>query len=218
MDPTADTRVRPVVLSDLAERLGVSTMTVSRALNDQPGVGAATRARVLALAAELGYRPNASARALVTGRNAVVGVIGCDIPYYGPGSVLDGMSQAARRLGYSLRVATLHSSDKESPDELTGQLVSEGVAGLVVAIGGAAAVAWAVPAMMIPGLVPESGWREPQVAPYRGGQQSRAATSAPSRTKTGMRSSGASASSVVPPSSARPVTGSSQRAPEGRYT
>jgi LacI family transcriptional regulator len=73
MDPTADPKARPVVLSDLAEPLGVSTMTVSRTLNDQPGVGAATRARTLALAAELGYRPHASARALVTGRNSVVG-------------------------------------------------------------------------------------------------------------------------------------------------
>ncbi|MFI6009891.1 LacI family DNA-binding transcriptional regulator [Streptomyces sp. NPDC051243] len=81
IEPTADKQARPVVLSDLAERLGVSTTTVPRALNDQPGVGAATRTRIPALAAELGYRPNASARALVTGRSSVVGLIGFDIPY-----------------------------------------------------------------------------------------------------------------------------------------
>ena len=55
-------------LKDLSRRLGLSMTTVSRALNGYPEVGAQTRARVLALARELGYTPNALARRLSAGR------------------------------------------------------------------------------------------------------------------------------------------------------
>lgn len=61
----------------LAGRLGLSTATVSRVLNTRTSalVSAATKARVLALAAELGYRPNPAARALVTGRTHTIGLL-----------------------------------------------------------------------------------------------------------------------------------------------
>lgn len=48
----------------IAERVGVSTATVSRALNNMPGVGEARRREILAVAAELRYYPNAIARSL----------------------------------------------------------------------------------------------------------------------------------------------------------
>jgi LacI family transcriptional regulator len=62
-------------IRELARRCGVSVSTVSRALNDRRDVSAATRQRVLAMAAELGYRPNQQARALVRRRSDLVGVI-----------------------------------------------------------------------------------------------------------------------------------------------
>ncbi|MBC8159949.1 MAG: LacI family DNA-binding transcriptional regulator [Roseiflexaceae bacterium] len=49
---------------EIAERLGVSTATVSRALNNAPGVGDVRRQAILETAAQLGYHPNASARRL----------------------------------------------------------------------------------------------------------------------------------------------------------
>lgn len=54
--------VTSLTMRDVAERLGVSTMTVSRALRGQRGIGEATRQRVLAEVAALGYRPNKLAR------------------------------------------------------------------------------------------------------------------------------------------------------------
>ncbi len=63
---------------DVARRAGVSQSTVSRAFSsgaDQPGVSAATRRRILAAAEELGYRPNALARSLITRRSPIVGVL-----------------------------------------------------------------------------------------------------------------------------------------------
>ena len=58
----------PVILKDIARALDVSVITVSKVMRDQPDVAAETRKRVLAKAQELGYRPNLTARSLVTGK------------------------------------------------------------------------------------------------------------------------------------------------------
>ena len=52
-------------IKEIAERLGISPATVSRALNDKPGVSATLRQRVLDVAAELNFTPNLAARSLV---------------------------------------------------------------------------------------------------------------------------------------------------------
>ena len=62
-------------LKDLAEHLGLSQTTGSRALNGYPEVNEATRLRVAEAAARLGYRPNASALRLATGRSGAVGLV-----------------------------------------------------------------------------------------------------------------------------------------------
>lgn len=62
-------------IREVARRSGVSVSTVSRALNDRSDVSAATRQRVTAIAAELGYLPNHQARALVRRRSDLVGVV-----------------------------------------------------------------------------------------------------------------------------------------------
>src|ERR1700754_1936500 len=63
-----------VTIHELARRSGVSVGTVSRALNGYTDVRAETRERVLRIAEELDYTPNAAARTLVTQRSNVVGV------------------------------------------------------------------------------------------------------------------------------------------------
>ncbi|KKC32167.1 substrate-binding domain-containing protein [Devosia psychrophila] len=62
-------------LKDLAEHLGLSQTTVSRALNGYPEVNETTRLRVAETAARLGYRPNASALRLATGRSGAIGLV-----------------------------------------------------------------------------------------------------------------------------------------------
>jgi LacI family transcriptional regulator len=64
-----------VNITELARLSGVSVGTVSRALNGYPDVNEATRERVMALAQELDYTPDAAARKLVTRRSHVVGVV-----------------------------------------------------------------------------------------------------------------------------------------------
>ena len=62
-------------IKDIAQAAGVSLATVSRVINDGPKVGKETRKRVKRIMEEMGYRPNANARALVTKRSASLGVV-----------------------------------------------------------------------------------------------------------------------------------------------
>jgi LacI family transcriptional regulator len=64
-----------VDIREVARRGGVSAATVSRALNDRADVSPQTRARILELAAELGYSPSQPARTLVRKRSDTVGLI-----------------------------------------------------------------------------------------------------------------------------------------------
>lgn len=63
----------PSVIEQIATDLNVSSATVSRALNDRPGVSAALRERVLERARELDYTPNMMARGLVTSQTFTLG-------------------------------------------------------------------------------------------------------------------------------------------------
>ena len=67
--------MRRPTIADIARRAGVTKAAVSFALNGQPGVSAATRERILAIAAEVGFEPNSAARALSDGRAGAFGLI-----------------------------------------------------------------------------------------------------------------------------------------------
>lgn len=65
---------RPTI-ADIAERAGVSKSAVSFALNGRPGVSESTRARILAIADEMRWRPHQAARALGIARSGAVGLV-----------------------------------------------------------------------------------------------------------------------------------------------
>src|SRR5215472_17935523 len=64
-----------VTLKDIARDLGVSVITVSKALRDHSDISEETKARVLKRVKEMNYRPNLAARALVTGRSNLLGFV-----------------------------------------------------------------------------------------------------------------------------------------------
>ena len=66
---------KPASMHDVARLAGVSTQTVSRALNGHPNVRRDTRVRVLTAAALLRFRPNRAARVLRGGRSHTLGVL-----------------------------------------------------------------------------------------------------------------------------------------------
>ncbi len=122
-----------VSMSDVASSAGVSQKTVSRVVNGEPHVSDTLRERVLREIARLGYRPNESARALVTRRSRRVGIIATGTSYFGPAAVLRGLERAARRAGYYVSVVHADEQDEDEARHTVTHLVSQGIDGVVVA-------------------------------------------------------------------------------------
>lgn len=62
-------------LKDIAEKAGVSAMTVSRVMRNHPGVSEATSSRIRQIAEEMGYKSNRLARGMKSGRSSIIGFI-----------------------------------------------------------------------------------------------------------------------------------------------
>ena len=99
-------------MKDIARDLGVSVVTVSKALRDHPDISKATRERILLKVKELGYRPNLTARSLVTGRSSLIGLIVPELIYPFFANIAKALSRTVRRQGYFLVLA----SSEEDPD------------------------------------------------------------------------------------------------------
>jgi DNA-binding LacI/PurR family transcriptional regulator len=117
---------------DVATHSGVSHQTVSRVLNGHKSVTEKTRKKVLKSVKELGYRPNLTARALVTGKTATIGVLSHDTTLFGPASTLHSVQSAARENGYRTTIYSLKSEDSESIVSGISELINDGVDGIVI--------------------------------------------------------------------------------------
>lgn len=135
-------------MHDVAARAGVSHQTVSRVLNDFPGIRPATRERVQAAIVELGYRRNLSARALVTGRTQTIGMIGPQVPDIGPLSTLHSIEVSARAVGLHT-LMTSADATSESVTQAVEFLVGRGVDGIAL-VAQQQSIADAVRALRIP--------------------------------------------------------------------
>jgi DNA-binding LacI/PurR family transcriptional regulator len=123
---------RSPAMTDVARLAGVSHQTVSRVLNDHPNVKEQTRIRVRAAIAELGYRPNRAARALVTGRSQLIGVVARNSTLFGPATMLSEFEQAAADAGFAVSVGSVHELDRSSISAVVDRHLDQRVAGLVV--------------------------------------------------------------------------------------
>ena len=104
----------PTTLADIANALGVSKMTVSRAINDHPEISPETRARVLEAARRMNYRPNQFARALTTNRSYLLGVVVPDLMHSYFAEICRGVEGLARPLGYQNLIC---STEEEAANE-----------------------------------------------------------------------------------------------------
>jgi DNA-binding LacI/PurR family transcriptional regulator len=122
--------VTRITARDLAQRLGVATSTVTRAFDAQSRISAAVRARILAMADELGYRPNAIARSLNRRRTGIVALVMGDMsnPFYP--AVLEAFSLQLRESGQQLLLFVVPAGG--DADALMPQLLQYQVDGIVV--------------------------------------------------------------------------------------
>lgn len=134
MEEIRDTKVsegapvlRRVRISDLADALGLTKSTVSRALNNYSDIAPETRRRVAEMAAKMGYAPMPYAQAVRTGRVRALGlVLEIDAPdRYGPflAEFLGGITQEASLEGWTLTVAS--SSSREEMEATVTRLLQE---------------------------------------------------------------------------------------------
>lgn len=118
-------------ISDVAARAGVSTATVSRALNGKSTVDPKLAARVLAAARDLGYQPNGPARNLRRQEAAVVALIISDVenPFFT--AIARGVEDVAHTVGYSV---VLCNSDEDADKErrYVDIAIQERAAGVIV--------------------------------------------------------------------------------------
>lgn len=123
---------RPPGMNDVARLAGVSHQTVSRVLNGHVNVRPDTRDRVMAAIEELGYRRNLAARALVTQRSGVIGVITTGNSLFGPQRAIIAIEEAAREAGYFVSMATVKQPSGRAMQKLLERLLAQGVDGIVV--------------------------------------------------------------------------------------
>jgi LacI family transcriptional regulator len=121
-----------VTMKDIARALGVSVVTVSKVMRDHADIGPETRKRVQAKAEELSYRPNLTARSLVTGQSYQVGVIVPTLLHPFFAEVLEALSSTMKQDGYAVMI----SSSMEDPtieEAAIEQLLGHRMDGLIVA-------------------------------------------------------------------------------------
>lgn len=123
---------RRVSMADVARVAGVSPMSVSRVLNDRPGVNDEARARIRQVMEDLGFSPHRAARALASGTSRTVTVMTSDVKLYGYASMIAGVATEAQDVDFVAQVAVLPAGD----DEATRSMVQDAQhsSGLVVLV------------------------------------------------------------------------------------
>ncbi|MDE6003655.1 MAG: LacI family transcriptional regulator, partial [Prevotella sp.] len=120
-------------LKDLANELGVSIATVSRALRSSQEISKEMQQRVKELAKKMNYRPNPFAQSLRKDAPKIIGVVVPNLVTHYYAAVLDGIEDAARREGYSVISANSHESFEDERQAIDN-FVSMHVEGIIACL------------------------------------------------------------------------------------
>lgn len=124
---------RHTSLKDLAQALGVSVSTVSRALKGSSEISISMRERVQALARNRNYQPNPFALGLLKNRPKMIGIIVPDIVTHFYSSIISGINDVARRNGY-FAIITSSYEQFELEKKCIEDLVNTRVEGILVCL------------------------------------------------------------------------------------
>lgn len=121
----------PVTLKDIANELGLSPNTVSRALRDMPDIGAATTSLVKETATRLGYQKNLAASRLRTNKSLLLGMVVTNIcnPVFAP--MIKGAETTCSQSNYTLLLGNSNENAKEE-DKVISNMLKHGIDGLLL--------------------------------------------------------------------------------------
>ncbi|HWV49991.1 MAG TPA: LacI family DNA-binding transcriptional regulator, partial [Microbacterium sp.] len=122
---------KPSTIYDVAAAAGVSHQTVTRFLRGFAGIRPETQARVERAIAELGYRPNLTARSLKSGRSHRIGALTHELSQVGPSRIAEGAAAAAREAGYVLDLVSLDMRNPHAVEESLALLAQQDLAGIL---------------------------------------------------------------------------------------
>ncbi|SNS67920.1 transcriptional regulator, LacI family [Micrococcales bacterium KH10] len=123
---------RSASMADVAALAGVSMQTVSRVANSSLAVRTATRDRVIAAMRELGYVPNAAARALKSGTFRNIGIIAHQLGRAGESQTVVAVASRAYEKGYSISLVDIEAPLPKHMSAAVHHLRQQSVDGLVV--------------------------------------------------------------------------------------
>lgn len=126
-------KYRPIRLEDLAKRLNVSNVTVSKALRNHPDISAETKLRVKDLANKLGYVPNLMARNLSSRRSNTIGLVVPKIAHIFFSTVIEAIYDTAFKNNYEI-VLTISQEHADREFFHIQSLLSMKVDGLIVSV------------------------------------------------------------------------------------
>lgn len=133
MNETKKGIARTITIHDLAEELGVSASTVSRALKGHPRISKKTVNKVKKLAQQRGYRPNLVAASLRKKQTTNIGILVSRVNRPFISSLISGAEAAARARGYNVVISQSHDSFENEQDNVKALLDSQ-VCGLIVSL------------------------------------------------------------------------------------
>ncbi|MCB0729567.1 MAG: LacI family DNA-binding transcriptional regulator [Ignavibacteriae bacterium] len=124
---------KSVRLSDIAERLNVSTVTVSKALRNHPDISPQTKKIISDVAAEMGYTPNFMARNLSSRKSNTIGIVVPKIAHFFFGSIIESIYNIAFKNNYEI-ILTVSQEDAEIERKHIQTLLSMRVDGIIISI------------------------------------------------------------------------------------
>jgi len=122
----------PVRLKDIARDLGVSLITVSKAVRGMEDISEETRRRVLKRMAELNYRPNMMARGLASGKTYIVGLVVPDLLHPFFAEFAKSLNGVLRKHNYGL-ILTSSEEDPEIEQQEIRTVLARGIDALLIA-------------------------------------------------------------------------------------
>jgi LacI family transcriptional regulator, galactose operon repressor len=124
---------KSIRLSDIAEKLNVSTVTVSKALRDHPDISHKTKKLVTSIADELGYTPNFMARNLSSRKSNTIGVVVPKIAHFFFGSIIESIYDIAFAHNYEI-ILTVSQENEERERKHIQTLLSMKVDGIIISL------------------------------------------------------------------------------------